>query len=384
MGSNSEDLRELPDIQKPLLLFKNLKTDLDKLKSQIDNLKNIKLSSKLLHGISLKKGDLPDVRSLEYTGSRLSHNLKNTRATELSERLHKYPEDSKSRLKLVEMFLQEAESCSLPISRDAFLLAMQEVASPMISTQKINMALAAQTIYLEKLQKVLKDDLTETESKIKGGGNVDAILKKQEERLQGEVDFLQKCVVLLKTEPIAAVYELNLNKSKAEKTIPFGDIKNGFDPMLRSLVFLPLASQNLELMFDILHRLEGKNPLVGLHQSKMYDVLAQIQLIIATAVNEAEPKKNAFEQLSKAMSAISGAVKLVGDVPEKSVEKAAIHRFGQLCYTIHRSYKSHNIPVPNDHMDRMQKAVSLLEPIATDPRIQKIQSKLLYVLSEKN
>ena len=68
---------KLPDIQNPLLLFKNLKTDLDKLKSQIDNQKNINLSSKLLHGISLKKGDLPDVRSLEYTGSRLSHNLKN-------------------------------------------------------------------------------------------------------------------------------------------------------------------------------------------------------------------------------------------------------------------------------------------------------------------
>ena len=77
MGNNYSNLRELPDIQNPLLLFINLKTDLDKLKSQIGNLKNIKLSSKLLLGISLKKGDLPDVRSLEYTGSRLSHNLKN-------------------------------------------------------------------------------------------------------------------------------------------------------------------------------------------------------------------------------------------------------------------------------------------------------------------
>ena len=77
MGYNSENLRELPDIQNPLLLFKNLKTDLDKLKSQIDNQKYIKLSSKLLHGISLKKGDLPVVRSLEFTGSRLCHNLKN-------------------------------------------------------------------------------------------------------------------------------------------------------------------------------------------------------------------------------------------------------------------------------------------------------------------
>ena len=63
MGNNYSNLRELPDIQNPLLLFKNLKTDLDKLKSQIDNLKNIKLSSKLLHGISLKNCDLPDVRS---------------------------------------------------------------------------------------------------------------------------------------------------------------------------------------------------------------------------------------------------------------------------------------------------------------------------------
>ena len=54
------------------------------------------------------------------------------------------------------------------------------------------MALAAQTIYLENLQIVLKDDLTETESKIKGDGNVDTILEKQLKRLQGEVNFFSK------------------------------------------------------------------------------------------------------------------------------------------------------------------------------------------------
>jgi len=251
MGSNSEDLRELPDIQKPLLIFNNLKTDLDKLKSQIDNLKNIKLSSKLLKGISLKKGDIPSGKELEYTGSRLSQSLKNTRAKEISERLHKHPEDSKSRLKLVEMFLQEADSSSLPISRDAFLLAMQEVASPMISTQKINMALATQTMYLKKLQKFIQGDLRDTESKIKGDGNVDNILQNQLKRLQGEVNFISKCVDLLETEPIPTDYELNLNKSSAGKTIPFGDLKNGFDTMLRRLVFLPLAGDNLKLIFDI-------------------------------------------------------------------------------------------------------------------------------------
>ncbi|MBT3716121.1 MAG: hypothetical protein HOG45_06130 [Deltaproteobacteria bacterium] len=382
MGSNSEDLRELPDIQKPLLLFKNLKTDLDKLKSQIDNLKNIKLSSKLLHGISLKKGDIPSGKELEYTGSRLSQSLKNTRAKEISERLHKHPDDSKSRLELVEMFLQEAESSSLPISRDAFLLAMQEVESPMISTQKINMALAAQTVFLEKLKKFLQDDLTETDSKIKGGGKVDPILEKQQKRLQGEVNFISKCVDLLKTEPIATAYKLNLNKLKAGGMIPFGDLKNGFDPMLRRMVFLPLAGDNMKLIFDILHRLEGKNPLVGYHEAKMFDVLAQIQLIIASAGNESEPKKSGFEQLSKALKAIGDAVKLVGTIPEKAIEKAAVYRYGHLCYTIYRTYKSNNIPVPKEHLKRVEKAVSLLEPIAEDPKILKMQAKLAYVLDE--
>ena len=75
------------------------------------------------------------------------------------------------------------------------------------------MALAAQTIYLEKLQKVLKDDLTETESKIKGDGNVDTILEKQLKRLQGEVNFISKCVDLLKTEPITD-YELKINQKQ--------------------------------------------------------------------------------------------------------------------------------------------------------------------------
>ena len=38
--------------------------------------------------------------------------------------------------------------------------------------------------------------------------------------------------------------------------------------MLRRLVFLALAGDNLNLIFDILHRLEGENPLVSYHEVK--------------------------------------------------------------------------------------------------------------------
>ena len=121
MHISKEQTRELPDIQKPLFLFNSLKTDLDKLKSQFNNLSKVKLSSKLLRGINLKKGDIPNGKNLEFTGKRLSLNLKNTKAKEISERLHKHPEDSKSRIELVVMFIQEAERCSIQNARDAFL-----------------------------------------------------------------------------------------------------------------------------------------------------------------------------------------------------------------------------------------------------------------------
>ena len=378
--ANKTNIRELEDIKKPLQLFKHLKTDLDKLKSQMNNLTKVKLSSRFLKGINLKKGDVPNSKLLEFTGRRLSQSSKNPHIKELSERLQKYPEDSKSRLELVDVFLQEAENSSLENARDAYLLAMLEVEMQFSSTQKVNMALATQTVYLMKLQKFLQDDLTEAESKIKGDGNVDKILHKQQKRLQGEVEFVQKCVLLLKKEPIAIVYELNLNKFKAEKMIPFGDLKNGFDAMLSHLVFLPLATQNLELMFEILHRLESKNPLVGFHQAKMFDVLAQIELIIAVVGNDEEQKKNGFKNLSNALKAISGAVKLVGDIPEKPVEKAVVHRFGQLCYSIYQNFKSLNIPVPNEHLQRMGTAFQLLEAMSSEPKTLKLQGKLLYIL----
>jgi hypothetical protein len=399
MSASITNLRELEEIKKPLELFKHLKTDLDKLKSQMSNLSNVKLSSKLLKGINLKKGDVPNSKILEFTGKRLSLSLNNPHIKELSERLQKNPEDSKSRLELVEIFLQESENSSLENARDAYLLAMLEVEMQLISTQKVNMALATQTVFLMKLQKFLQDELTKIETKIKDYVHVDTILQKQQERLHGhvdtimekqqkrvwgEVDFVQKCVFLLKYNPIEIDYELNLSKFKKATIIPFGDLKNGFNAMLSHLVLLPLANKNLELMFDILYRLESKNPLVGYHHSKMFDVLAQIELIIAGIVNDEEPRKKGFENLSNALNAISAAIKLVGDIPEKNLEKATVHRFGQLCYTIHQNFKSLNIPVQNDHLQRTRKAVQLLEFMSSDPKIKKLQGKLMSVLDSNS
>jgi len=383
MTNDKEKLRELLDIQKPFDVFKNLKSDLEKLGSQINNLNKTKISSKVLNGLSLKNGNLPRGNIFEYTGSRLSQSLTNVHAKELSVQLLKNPQDSMSRIELVEMFLKEADESSLLVSRDAFLFGMQEVESPIISTQKINLALITQKIYLKKLGNFLIEDLLETENKIKGGGNVDSTLEKQHKKVQCEVNFINKCANLLKNIPINLKYELNLNKSKAETHVPYGDLKYGFEPMLRCLVFLPLAEKNLNLMFEILQRSESKNPMVGYHKSKMHEVISQINLVIGMVGKNHEAKKKGLDNLNRALQSIVGSVKMIGDIPKKPIEKAVVNRFSHLCYTIYGIYNSLGIEIPNSHFVRIKKAVSLLESLARDPKYNKIQSKLIYLLSEK-
>jgi len=382
MTNNSEQLRELSDIKKPLELFKYLKNDLEKLRSQKNNLKKNKISSKVLTGLNLSKESLPTNKFLEYTGNRLSQSLSNPEAKLISEHLFKKPNDSTSRLQLVELYLQEGKDSSLLISRDAFLLIMHELEENVISSVKINLALETQKIYLEKLQDFLTNDLKEIETKIKGESNEDHVIERQHRKLQGEINFVKKCRNLLQISPISVEYELNLEKSKGGSHIPYGDLKNGFDPMLRCLVYLPLAEKNLNLMFEILIRLESRNPIIGYHKSKMYEIFSQIFLVIGTVGGKNEYKKKGFENLTKALQSIIGSIKLIGDSPEKSMEKAVVYRFSYLCYSIHGIYNSFGIRISGNHFVRIKKALSLLEPIAKEPKFKKIQTKLQYILSE--
>ena len=82
-------------------------------------------------------------------------------------------------------------------------------------------------------------------------------------------------------------------------------------------------------------------------------------------------RKNGFEIFSTSLKAIGYDVELVGNIPEEAIEKAVVLRYEYLCYTIHRTYKRNNILVPKEHLKRVEKAVSLLEPIAEEPKIEK-------------
>ena len=151
MKTDNEKLRELKEIEEPLELFKILKNDLDKLKSQISNLEKNQIASKVLSGLRANKGVIADGNELEYSGSRLSRSLKSARAKLIPALLYKNPRDSNLRMELAEIFVKEEKDCNLLISRDAFLLVMYEVESPSISTEKINLAILIQKIWKHTL-----------------------------------------------------------------------------------------------------------------------------------------------------------------------------------------------------------------------------------------
>ena len=55
------------------------------------------------------------------------------------------------------------------------------------------------------------------------------------------------------------------------------------------------------------------------------------------------------------------------ELPEKAIEKAVIHRCGLLCYKADRNYITLNNTSASRSSDGLGKAVSLLEPLATEP-----------------
>ncbi len=374
-------LRQLPEVQEPFELFNIINGELEKLKSQSRNQHKGNITSKLLKSLATSKGDLPQGDELELSGTRLSNQLNDEHAQELSKILFHHPDDSKSRLELLEMFVRQSEHLELNVARDAYILALFEAETNLLSTHKINAAVITQNIYLKKLFGYLSSDYALAQEKMDESGD-DVVLKQQAQKMQSGVSFVRGCFTLLKSEPIQHKFELNLHDARGSSSIDFEEIKKGYDPMLRRLNLIPPAQQNRELMLDILHRLEKKNPLVGYHESKMHEILAQIKLAASLASKETGIQKVGFELLSKAMKAISLAVDMVGNAPEKSIEVAIIHRYGQLCYTIQHSLKTHGVQITNEHKDRMRKAVNLMEPITDDPKVKSMQSKLLRILSE--
>ncbi len=372
-----------PEQESPFQLFPILHSHLDQLAAKLRSHKRTNIASKVLSGFHVPGGPAPSGDKLEISGSRLSKNLQNKEAAECSAKLLRDPLDSTTRLQLLDVFLTVAEQAELEASRDAYLLALLELESPLLSSKKINTAFATQTFYLKKLFSQLNSDFQNVKQKIQDTDSAtDRMLDEQVKRMKTGVGFMQTCFTILEAQPIRKFHELDLRPGKVGKNISTDDLNHGYDPFLKTLCFIPPAETARQQLLEILHLLESKNPLVGFHEAKMNEILARIEFAEAQVTHDSAKVKNAVALLSKAIHAISTAVGFIGYSPNKSLDVAVLNRYGQLCYFTARVYRLHQIPLPNEHLERMKKAVELLGKAVDDPNVKSIQTKLMHFLQQ--
>jgi len=374
-------IRFLPEVQDPFQLFSALRHDLQKPRSQLRNYRRVQIASKALKSLQ-SPFHSQHTEGFDATGTRLAEQLGTAPAKELSSRLGAVLDDSDARLELIELLFKEGRKCNLIAFRDAYLLATLEAETPLLSTRKLNLLIQAQRVYLQKLGGFLKADQANVEEKLRGGGSEsDAMIEGQLRRVKTGLGFIAESQKLLKAEPLSHDYTLNLKEMRNLSKIPFGDIKFGFDPMLRASAKLPTMEMNRQLMLDILRRAEARNPLVGYHEAGMYETLAKLQMVVGVGTQESEHHQRTFDLLNQGLSAIRHSVNLVGDTPKKPLEYACIQKYGQLCYEANGAYILLPFPVPLEHQDRMQHATELLGRISDKPQAQRLQQKLMQAIS---
>lgn len=374
-------VRMLPEVQDPFQLFLVLRNDLQKPRSQLRNYRRVQVSSKALKSIQ-HPFHASHIEGFDATGNRLAGQLNTAQARELSARLEAALDDSEARLDLLDLLFKEGSQCNLIAFRDAYLLATLEAEATQLSTRKLNLLILAQQSYLQKLGGFLKADQANTEEKLGGGKSTsETILEAQLRRLKAGLGFVAESLKLLKQEPLRHDYTLNLKELRNLSKIPFGDIKFGLDPMLRAASKLPTMEMNRQLMLDILRRAEACNPIVGYHEAGMYEILAQLQMVIGMGTHETKHHQRTFDLLNQGLTAIRHSVNLVGDMPSKPVDYACFQKYGQLCYEANGAYILLPFPVPTEHQERMRHAVDLLSKISDKPQAQGLQQKLAQAVA---
>ena len=274
--------------------------------------------------------------------------------------------------------LEQRDHLNLQMSRDGYLLSLFELEHPQISAENINTGLYCQEIYFQKLLEELKEVTKKFNQKLKDSiSDKDASLKEKRTELEQGIKYVENCAAILKTKPLSKKYELDIRPGMVGKKISAKQLSMGYDPFSRKLSHLPLVDVTLSQMLEIMHLLERNNPLVGYHQSLRHEILARLAFADALLTKNRNKEQEGASQFSKALTAISQALALVGYAPNRSVEIATIARYGQIAYMIAKIYRLHQIPLPDGHLEVMDKAIRFLQKISEDKNAMIIQKNLL-------
>lgn len=374
-----QELRELPEVKDTGHLFDKLQGDLEKLRTQLRAHKKATPTSMLLRQVGRKSNapvDPTKLKKLEITGARLSATSTIPSLQKFTDTLENDPTNSKARLELVQEFLRKGHDDGLMQCRDAYLLAMLEVDSPVVNTDKLRIAMKAQKVYLAKMLWFLQDDFSTLSQSSESPDVLPQITR--------SVKFIKEINNILPYHNFDSKESVEMDAKKLSK-MGRSELETTLSPILEGISALPLAKTNQAILMEVLESTTKISPLSGYHMSRIYRRTAQLHLI-AAMTGDKEQAKPSVEFLSKSLKSINAALPMMKKATRSDLS-SCVREYALICLMVYQYLPRLGGSINAEHIKRMEHASKLLSRIHDERGVASLQQKLdagiKYIKTEK-
>ena len=366
-----KEIQAYPELNSPLNFFPIINHDLEKYNSKYRNAEKSKIFSSVLFGFDKNSNDSSLLSGELIWKDNLKSNGKN-----LSKKLSKDLLNSKIRSEMINEFIQNHDQHDYLSAREAYLLSLVEVDNFDLNSYKINDAINCQNIFLKKLHQKLYDLFQKFRSKIVDDKEIkDSSFKEKSKEIEMGCNFISNCKTVLSVKPIHKYFELNL-KSAFGKKLSLKEITEGYDPFCRSLSHLPLAQITLDKIIEILNQSFSRTPLIGLYESKKYEILSSLELSRTIFLKNKNEENSGLKFIEASLNHIKTAVDLVGYAPNRSVEIATLMQYGHISYQLAKYCRLNNFKFKDNYMYDLRNSNKYLNKISERSEVLGLQKNI--------
>lgn len=378
----------LPEVKEPhnifLILEQEVKHFLELSKQYKDETAAAKIIRKTKGAfkktITLSEGDL--------CGTYIAKVFPSEKIKASVKKLDDNPLDSSARKILVEPFTLKGVKGDLLTFRQVVFHAMFELSVHQIDTAKINLAILAQNNYLHKLADFFKDEassyqvtlnkLEENTSKkkeTKGQENSKDELMQQLKDFQAKSRFMKEVILMMKARPLKAEVSIDIHELRSAGQLSKEAVEKSIAPLLGGMVSMPAVATNTKVLIDILKTGASRMPAGGFYESKMNRIMSKIYFAGYVAGWQ-QLSADCQKAIISSFNSISNTLKVVGNNPQSTLEKASVREFGMVCIIIAQQFPMLGAAAPGNLKQAMKKAVSLLQTMSNEAGVAETISVL--------
>lgn len=385
-------IRALPEVAEPYHIFSILEKEVKNFVELSKQYKGETAASKMFRktkgvfkkSVTLSEGDI--------CGTYIAKVFPSEKIRASVKKLDDDPLDSNARKTLIEPFTLRGVKGDLLTFRQVVFHAMFEMSAHQIDTEKVNLAILAQHNYLTKLADFFKEEaayyqmalneLDERSSKkktnvkaTKGQKHSREELAKELKDFKAKYQFIKEVILILKSKPIKTPLTVDMLELRSSGQIPKEIAQKVIPSLLGGMVAMPIIAANTQTLVEIAKSGAPRVPAGGYYESRMHRNISKVYFA-GYAAGWQQLSTDCQKSIIAAFNAINNTLKVVGNNPTSSLEKACAREFGIVCIIIAQQFPMLGASPPANLKQAMKKAVSLLESISNEAGVAETISVL--------